>query len=356
MTRPIQPNTASTVFGDQNTFIAGVIALGNVAGRDLTITINDNPYDVSALSAYNPYLGLQAFTYAERALYAGRNAEIQRAIRYLTTPGEQRTVLFVTGASGSGKSSFVQAGVVPALEQYYAHKTVRGHLIRPSRYPVALLRDALERLGLTPPAELTLQTWRSTLQTTSSRQINLLIIDQFEELFTQTANATDRALVIELVTTLPPFEQCHTHILATVRADYLPTMLDESTPLYTLATQGIALGAMREADLRDAIHQPLRWFQTTYSKISHKTFEPVLLAQLITDTQQFKDERDNRDAYLPLLQVTLEDLWSRGSLTRGDYTSLTTGIQTRAHEVYQWTNDSQHTSARLVSVLIVRSN
>ena len=48
MTRPIQPNTASTVFGDNNTFIAGVIALGNVAGRDLTITINDNPYDVSA--------------------------------------------------------------------------------------------------------------------------------------------------------------------------------------------------------------------------------------------------------------------------------------------------------------------
>ena len=40
MTRPIQPNTASTVFGDDNTFIAGVIALGNVAGRDLTITTN----------------------------------------------------------------------------------------------------------------------------------------------------------------------------------------------------------------------------------------------------------------------------------------------------------------------------
>ena len=42
MNRPIQPNTASTVFGDDNTFIAGVIALGNVAGRDLTITINES--------------------------------------------------------------------------------------------------------------------------------------------------------------------------------------------------------------------------------------------------------------------------------------------------------------------------
>ena len=42
MNRPIQPTTASTVFGDQNSFIAGVIALGNVAGRDLTITINES--------------------------------------------------------------------------------------------------------------------------------------------------------------------------------------------------------------------------------------------------------------------------------------------------------------------------
>lgn len=327
----------STMFGDNNTFIAQVLALGNTVHGDLIM--NDNPYDVSALNAYNPYLGLKAFTYADRALYAGRDTEIQRAVAYLTAPGEQRSVLFVTGASGSGKSSFVQAGVIPALGQWYGHKTVHGHVLRPSRYPLALLRDGLERLDLSAPAALTPHTWHSTLQTTPANQVNILIIDQFEELFTQTADPEHRAVVIELLTTMPPFAQTRTHILVTVRADYLSAMLDDSTALYELATQGIALGAMRETDLRAAIQQPLRWFQSTYPQIRHKAFAPALLVQLVADTQQFNQTLENRDAYLPLLQVTLEDLWNRGMLTRGAYTSLITGLQTRAHDVYQFTAD-----------------
>jgi hypothetical protein len=107
-----------------------------------------DPYNVQGLP--NPYLGLQPFTYAERAKYAGRDAQIAVALTKLTTPGEQRTLLFITGASGSGKSSFAQAGLIPALEQHYQqrHQTVRHAVFRPSKQPMAMLGDALLQLGM----------------------------------------------------------------------------------------------------------------------------------------------------------------------------------------------------------------
>jgi hypothetical protein len=58
------------------------------------------------------YLGLSPFTYAERDIYAGRDDEIDEAVARLTSLGAQQVLLFVTGASGSGKSSFVQAGLL----------------------------------------------------------------------------------------------------------------------------------------------------------------------------------------------------------------------------------------------------
>jgi hypothetical protein len=78
----------------------------NAAGNN-HITEADKAYDVRGLA--NPYLGLAVFTYVEREKYAGREQQINAAAAKLTTHGEQRVLLFVTGASSSGKSSFAQA-------------------------------------------------------------------------------------------------------------------------------------------------------------------------------------------------------------------------------------------------------
>ncbi len=97
-----------------------------VAGNKITTAITDDKaHDVAGLP--NPYLGLRSFTYAERTRYAGRERSVEEAIAKLTTPGEQRGLLFITGASGSGKSSFAQAGLLPALEAHYAQ---RRHPVR----------------------------------------------------------------------------------------------------------------------------------------------------------------------------------------------------------------------------------
>src|SRR6266536_1010627 len=88
--------------------VGDITVQGDVAGRDIIHNITEElTYDVSDLG-HNPYLGLASYTYATRAFYGGREPQISDAIARLTAPGDEPVVLFVTGASGCGKSSLAQ--------------------------------------------------------------------------------------------------------------------------------------------------------------------------------------------------------------------------------------------------------
>jgi chromosomal replication initiation ATPase DnaA len=65
-------------------------------------------HDVTGLPC--PYFGLRPFTYEFSSRYAGRSRQLDHALERLTTPGAEQPLVFVTGMSGSGKTSFVQAG------------------------------------------------------------------------------------------------------------------------------------------------------------------------------------------------------------------------------------------------------
>ena len=123
---------------------------GTVIGVQ-NVHTGDDGYDVRGLAS--PYLGLAAFTYAERDRYAGREGETKQAVSLITQPGLERTLHFVTGASGSGKSSFAQAAVLPALEAHYQQEqfSVAWAVLRPGAAPMAALARAWRTLGL--PAE-----------------------------------------------------------------------------------------------------------------------------------------------------------------------------------------------------------
>jgi hypothetical protein len=129
--------------------VENLIIHGPVAGRDVVTITEELTYDVSDLSS-NPYRGLASFTYETRDFYGGRDQQIGEALARLTRDGDQAVLLFVTGASGSGKSSFVQAGVVPALERWYAQqgKRTRYAVIRPGARPILALGRALEQLSI----------------------------------------------------------------------------------------------------------------------------------------------------------------------------------------------------------------
>jgi WD40 repeat protein len=293
------------------------IAGDNIAG-DKNIFTSDQQYDVHGLA--NPYLGLQSFTYADHAKYAGREKLVAETVAHLAAPDDPLALMFVTGASGSGKSSFVQAGVLPALEKHYATLNLKWAVFRPSRDPLAVLADAgWRQLGL-PQYDASTDFGNFLRSNTPPQQVNVIVIDQFEELFTQ-SNAQPRDAFFALLTQLLPFRSTRTHIIATVRADYLPELF-ALRELYDIAKRGIDLRAMSVDELREAIQQPLR---ATYPD-KDKRFQPELVERLAQDAAEDA-------AYLPLLQVTLEEIWRKGTLTVGSYTNLADAIKHRADKV-----------------------
>jgi WD40 repeat protein len=298
-----------------------IIVGGDVVGRDKIISntyTGDQQYDVHGLA--NPYLGLQSFTYADHAKYAGRESLITETVARLTAPDEPLNLLFVTGASGSGKSSFVQAGVLPALKEWYSKQNLEWAVFRPSRDPLAALADALWRqLGL-PQFDASANFGDFLKGHTPPQQVNVIVIDQFEELFTQSA-AQPRDAVFALLANLPSFRSTRTHIIATVRADYLPELFAQPA-LYEIAKRGTDLREMSVDELRGAIQQPLR---VTYPD-KDKRFQAELVERLAIDATEDA-------AYLPLLQVTLEEIWRKGMLTLGAYTNLADAIEQRADKV-----------------------
>jgi len=302
---PIDIGGGPTVGGDVNT------GGGDFVGRDKNIFTEETGYNVHGLG--NPYLGLRAFTYDDRAIYAGREQLAQETVQQLTAPGAQPTLLFITGASGSGKSSFAQAALIPLLETHYAayQKTVRLAVFRPSSQPMAMLADALQKLhpDLTPA---------TLAANTPKAQINLLLIDQFEELFIQ-SEAGQRAPFCDFLTHLPSFADCRTHILITLRVDYLDELF-AIQPLWAIAKAGVELRTMHADDLRNAIQRPLQ--------VNHpqQRFAPELLDRLVQDAGADA-------ALLPLLQVTLAELWKTGRLVLANYHSLTNAIRQRAEAV-----------------------
>jgi energy-coupling factor transporter ATP-binding protein EcfA2 len=314
-------------------------------GRDVIQVTEDRSYHVGGLP--NPYLGLASFTYAERAWYAGRERTVAQAVAQLTVPGQQRTLLFVTGASGSGKSSFTQAGLLPALEQFYGgrQQQVRWAAVRPSSLPLDSMIDALTQLGLaahrlTPEAILREpgRLARLICDTTPQLQINAVVVDQFEELFAQSHVAQCDAL-FALLAALPPFAELRTHIIATMRVDYLPELFRHKA-LYDHAKQGIELRAMDEQELREAISRPLRALLRELGRpVDEKRFEEALVARLARETAEDA-------AYLPLLQMTLEALWTGGRLTLSAYDqpdaygSLGGAVRRWAERVYGYTIDA----------------
>ncbi len=314
-------------------YIGGNVQAETFVGRDQITIEEETRFDVTGL--LNPYLGLRSFTHAEREAYAGRTRLIERAVEQIANPEDRQTLSFITGASGSGKSSFAQAGLIPALEGYYQsrHKKVRYAVMRPSTNPAANLADALAQLGIPEMsqealAQITSIEFNGYLhQHTSSEQVNLVVIDQFEELFTH-ASPTGRDFLIRQLSSLAQFSEIRTHFIATMRSDYLNELFELKT-LWDLARYGIELRAMSVQEMKEAIQKPLQ------NRVSHdkhyreKRFEPGLVERLAQDASQ-------EATYLPLLQVTLEELWRRNKLKLENYQGLTAAISQRADKVHQF--------------------
>jgi formylglycine-generating enzyme required for sulfatase activity/predicted Ser/Thr protein kinase len=258
------------------------------------------------LAASNPYRGLAPFEAEHRAIFFGRDADIQGVLERL----RRQPLVLVAGDSGVGKSSLCRAGVLPwvtagGLDPERDFTTVTlwpGH--RPLQALAAALAPLLGRkeaelfTALNAPTPWLGQALREAYQ---GRRGLLLFIDQLEELITQSdpAEASRFAAVLgELA--LP---STGVRVLLAVRGDFL-TRVSALPGLGTEAERALyILRPMSAEGMREAIVGPARSRGVVFES---EEFVQALVASTAHGAGS-----------LPLLQFALAELWERRNTAQG---------------------------------------
>ncbi len=295
-------------------------------------------------AAENPYRGLHAFEEADATHFHGRDRLRQELVESLATPGIRSRSAVLVGASGSGKSSVVRAGLIPALrlgavetsEQWFITSMVPGD------DPFGALADALSRVATSPVDDLerVLRSGRrgllrSVRGAVDEGQIILLFIDQFEELFA--ADERESTLFLESLATAIEEPTSAVRLIATLRADFYDRPLSHRDFAAVLKQTAIDVTPLAADELEEAIVEP--------ATAVGVTLEPGLLATIVADTI-------GEPAPLPLLQYALADLFDRrvdGVMTNAVYRDmggLTGALAIRAEQLYDASSTSERDAIR----------
>ncbi|MCA9905455.1 MAG: TIR domain-containing protein, partial [Anaerolineae bacterium] len=310
----------------------------------------------------NPYKGLLAFTEADAGDFFGREALTDRICQRLSQQSANSNARFlaVLGPSGSGKSSAVMAGLIPALKQGRVEGSSQWVYLPPvvpGTHPLSALTEALYR-GL---PEKSLSDIEADLRSPDGRALHrlgtlmagervLLYIDQFEELFTLTEDAEEQQQFINLLRFAATEPGGKLVVVLTMRADFYDRPLQDPQlgPLFNTHAEAILPLTINE--LWDAIEQPARLPDVGL------TFDPGLVADIVFTLRE--QERTLAGA-LPLLQFTLERLFVARAghrLTRAAYMAIG-GVQgvigTHAEAVFAQLDESvQATLGRVFLPLV----
>lgn len=276
-------------------------ALRRASGVDVaTIPTADLGLEAST-PLRNPYKGLRSFNEIDATDFYGRSSLIDTLLDAV----EAHPLVAVVGPSGSGKSSVVRAGLVPALRS--RGTATKRWLITdmfPGSYPFEELEAALMRVAVAHPPgiidDLTfddrglLRVIKQILPPDDSSL--LLIIDQFEELFSAVTSDEMRLLFLHNLVTVARDERSRVKVVLTMRADFFDRPL-EHAELGRLVRRGmVAVTPPTREGLAQAIVGPARGVAVE--------LEPGLVTEIIHDV-------DGQPGALPLLQYALTELFDR---------------------------------------------
>lgn len=261
-----------------------------------------------------PYKGLQYFEETDAELFVGRDSSITLLLDLIAERlDSNQRILAIIGASGSGKSSLVRAGLVPALRWRQlssawpvliltpsAHplETLAASLTRETQHnqPIRKLVDEFER----DPGALNVTLNRLALSAGAAHAI--LVVDQFEELFTLCRSETEQAAFVENLVSAAYQPGGLAIIVIVLRADFYAYCARFSLLRQAISRHQEYIGPMTNEELRSAIEEPARR--------GHWDFEPGLVNLILHDIGADAGHTPEPGA-LPLLSHALLATWQR---------------------------------------------
>jgi hypothetical protein len=285
----------------------------------------------------SPFPGLEPFAEAQAPFFFGRTREVRNLVQMMAAPDGRFAC--VIGASGSGKSSLVAAGVIPALRQgavpasrdWLVVRALPGKFSNPFLSVAFALDPFLEKVGYRPDAvarklagsEQDRQDVVSALLRERPESSEwLLFLDQMEELFTL-VNPGMVAPFVAFLDATASHERVR--IVGALRADFYPVCLAHEPLLRRLRGGSFPLGPPNALALYQMITEP--------AELAGLTFEPGLAERIVEDT-------GTAPGALALMAYALRELWRRrtgSTLTHQiylDFGGVKGAVARRAGEVF----------------------
>ncbi|WP_424094508.1 caspase family protein [Moorena producens] len=289
----------------------------------------------------NPYRGLHSYDEKDSHLFFGREKEIKKLFEKIVA--NEQPLTLVLGASGTGKSSLVKAGLIPKLRQYKDGNTwFILPPFRPGEYPFTSLNNVLESVNQ-PLVATSDQAKSSGLLTPAKSLANwfkehpqanlLLVIDQFEELITLCKSDEEPEQFQKLIENALAKYSDNIHVVITLRLDFEAQFQNSVLKDFWNDDTRFVVPPMTQDELREVIEKPAS------EKVVY-FHPPSLVDELINDVVQMPGA-------LPLLSFTLSELYLKYSgdrtrnnraLTKKDYEELgrvVGSITKRANQEYE---------------------
>jgi serine/threonine protein kinase len=272
----------------------------------------------------SPYAGLSSFQESDAGKFFGRNKEIAAMVTRI----RDQPLMAVVGSSGVGKSSFLRAGLVPALKR--SGEQWETLVVRPGRSPLEALasitapmvataanlademdeqKKLVEKLRHEPGHLGHLLRGRARRD---NRRV-LLFVDQFEELYTLVPDPAERAAFTACLAAVADDATSPLRVVLSIRSDFLDRVAEDQQFVNEL-TQGLFfLGPPNREGLRDAIVQP--------AEMAGFRFE------IMATVEDMLDHLETTPGALPLLQFAAARLWenrdtARRMLTNQSYAAM----------------------------------
>ena len=279
-----------------------------VGHQFVPIDTTPTPFNALIPEIETPYKGLRPFQEADAAEFYGREGLIEHfLVRMAEADDAAARFLAVVGPSGSGKSSVVMAGLVPALRAGGLSGSRNWFMadMMPGQEPFRELESALLSVAINPPVglrdlltrdEYGLHEAIQSLLPSAEHPCLLLVIDQFEELFSLSDNEEQRTLFLKSLWRAIVEPNSHFRLIITLRADFYdrPLMYPGFGDLMRRRTDVVlplSLEELQRAIVEPALHVGV-------------DLEPGLVTAIVTDLSE-------QPGALPLLQYALTELFER---------------------------------------------